>query len=254
MSELYSWPAWARSIAWSFGTLGVTWAVGYVVGSVALARVPSWLPAGRRDLAATVATLIRRRMPWWSLLVGVWIAAGYWPLTSEAHVVLERTLFVVGALSVTTTLAAIASLSVDAYGSLVAPALPVSSLTRNIAWALVAILGLLVVLNGLGLSITPMLTALGVGGLAVALALQEPLANFFAGLFLTLAGQVRVGDYVKLDGGQEGYVVDFSWRSTRLRMLANNLVIVPNAKLAQAIVVNHHLPSHDLAGTRRGRR
>ena len=106
---------------------------------------------------------------------------------------------------------------------------------------------MLVVLNGLGLSITPMLTALGVGGLAVALALQEPLANSFAGLFLTLAGQVRVGDYVKLDGGQEGYIADFSWRSTRLRMLANNLVIVPNAKLAQAIVVNHHLPSQDLA-------
>jgi small-conductance mechanosensitive channel len=247
MNELYGWPMWARSIAWSFGTLGVTWAVGYVVGSVALARVPRWLPAGRRDLAATVTTLIRRRMPGWSLLVGVWISAGYWPLTPEAHVVLDRTLFVIGALSVTATLAAVASLSVDAYGSLVAPALPVSSLTRNIAWTLVAVLGTLVVLNGLGLSITPMLTALGVGGLAVALALQEPLANFFAGLFLTLAGQVRVGDYVKLDGGQEGYVVDFSWRSTRLRMLANNLVIVPNAKLAQAIVVNHHLPSPDLA-------
>jgi small-conductance mechanosensitive channel len=92
-----------------------------------------------------------------------------------------------------------------------------------------------------------MLTALGVGGLAVALALQEPLANFFAGLFITLAGQIRVGDYIKLDSGQEGYVVDFSWRSTRLRMLANNLVVVPNAKLAQAIVVNHHLPAQDLA-------
>jgi small-conductance mechanosensitive channel len=52
---------------------------------------------------------------------------------------------------------------------------------------------------------------------------------------------------VKLDSGQEGYVVDFSWRSTRLRMLANNLVIVPNAKLAQAIIVTHHLPSTDLA-------
>ena len=57
----------------------------------------------------------------------------------------------------------------------------------------------------------------------MALALQEPLANFFAGLFITVAGQVRVGDYVKLDSGQEGYVVDFSWRSTRLRTLANNL-------------------------------
>jgi small-conductance mechanosensitive channel len=148
---------------------------------------------------------------------------------------------------VTLTVASLASQSVESYGRLIAPSLPVSSLTRNIAWSLIATLGLLVILNGLGLSITPMLTALGVGGLAVALALQEPLANFFAGLFLTLAGQIRVGDYVKLDSGQEGYVADFSWRSTRLRMLANNLIVVPNAKLAQAIVVNHHLPSQDLA-------
>jgi small-conductance mechanosensitive channel len=186
-------------------------------------------------------------LPWWTLLVGAWVAAGYWPLTPEGRLLLERAVFVVGALSVTATLAAVASRSVEAYGSLLAPALPSSSLTRNIAWSLVAGLGLLVILNSLGLSITPMLTALGVGGLALALALQEPLANFFAGLFITLAGQIRVGDYVKLDGGQEGYVVDFSWRSTRLRMLANNLVIVPNAKLAQATVVNHHLPSSDLA-------
>jgi small-conductance mechanosensitive channel len=72
-------------------------------------------------------------------------------------------------------------------------------------------------------------------------------ADFFARLFITLAGQIRVGDYVELDSGQEGYIVDFSWRSTRLRMLANNLIVVPNARLAQAIVVNHHLPSQDLA-------
>jgi small-conductance mechanosensitive channel len=143
--------------------------------------------------------------------------------------------------------AAIAAQVVDAYGTAIAPALPVSSLTRNIAWGVVATVGLLVILNGLGLSITPMLTALGVGGLAVALALQEPLANFFAGVFITLAGQIRLGDYIKLDSGQEGYVADFSWRSTRLRMLPNNLVVVPNAKLAQAIVINHHLPSQDLA-------
>jgi small-conductance mechanosensitive channel len=158
-----------------------------------------------------------------------------------------RVMFVLGAGSVTLTAAAIASRVVDSYGPRLAPALPVTSLTRNIAWSLVAVLGLLIVLNGLGLSITPLLTALGVGGLAVALALQEPLANFFAGLFITLAGQIRVGDYVRLDTGQEGYVVDFSWRSTRLRMLPNNLVLVPNARLAQAIVINHTLPSPDLA-------
>jgi small-conductance mechanosensitive channel len=180
-------------------------------------------------------------------LIGIWLSTGYWPLTAEGHLLVERTVFVLAAVSVTLALAALAGRSVDAYANLISPALPVSSLTRNVASGLIAVLGLLVILNGLGLSITPMLTALGVGGLAVALALQEPLANFFAGVFITLAGQIRVGDYVTLDSGQEGYVADFSWRSTRLRMLSNNLVVVPNAKLAQAIVVNHHLPSHDLA-------
>jgi small-conductance mechanosensitive channel len=191
--------------------------------------------------------IVRQRLPWWALLTGAWLCAGYWPLTPEARLLVGRSVFVLGALSVTLALAALASHLVDTYGSVLTPALPVSSLTRNVAWGAITVIGLLVILNGLGLSITPMLTALGVGGLAVALALQEPLANFFAGVFITLAGQIRVGDYVKLDSGQEGYVADFSWRSTRLRMLANNLVVVPNAKLAQAIVVNHHLPSQDLA-------
>jgi small-conductance mechanosensitive channel len=208
-------------------------------------RVESAAVAGRpsRDRGGVRGT----NRPSALAVVVVWLAAGYWPLTPEVQLLVGRTVFVVGALSVTLAAAAVASQSVDAYGAMLAPALPVSSLTRNVAWALTAVLGLLVVLNGIGLSITPMLTALGVGGLAVALALQEPLANFFAGLFITLAGQIRVGDYVKLDSGQEGYVTDFSWRSTRLRMLANNLVVVPNARLAQAIVVNHHLPSSDLA-------
>jgi small-conductance mechanosensitive channel len=214
-----------------------------VIGS----RVARWVAGRHRPFIESTVQIVRQRLPRWALLIGVWLSTGYWPLTGEAHLLVERTVFVLAALSVTLAIAAVGSRSVDAYGALISPVLPVSSLTRNMAWALIATLGVLVILNGLGLSITPMLTALGVGGLAVALALQEPLANFFAGVFITLAGQIRVGDYVKLDSGQEGYVADFSWRSTRLRMLANNLVVVPNAKLAQAIVVNHHLPSRDLA-------
>ena len=247
MIDFSHWPTWSRSLVWTFVTLAVSWAIGRVSASMVMSKVPRWLTGRYATVAKSAAQIVRRRLPWWFLLIGVWLAAGYWPLTTEIQLLVGRIVFALGALSVTLAAAAVASQSVDVYGALLAPALPVSSLTRNVAWALTALLGLLVVLNGLGLSITPMLTALGIGGLAVALALQEPLANFFAGLFITLAGQIRVGDYVKLDSGQEGYVVDFSWRSTRLRMLANNLVVVPNAKLAQAIVVNHHLPSQDLA-------
>jgi small-conductance mechanosensitive channel len=247
MADLASWSALASPLVWSIGTLLASWTAGRLLTAALSGRLPQWLPQRHPTTWRSAATLLGRRLPWWSLLVGIWLAAGYWPLTPEGRLLVERIVFVLGAASVTFAAAAVASQSIEAYGALVAPALPISSLTRNVAWALVAILGLLVILNGLGLSITPMLTALGVGGLAVALALQEPLANFFAGLFITLAGQIRVGDHVKLDSGHEGYVVDFSWRSTRLQMLANNLIVVPNAKLAQAIVVNHHLPSQDLA-------
>ena len=247
MPELGNWSTWGSQLAWTIATLAVSWASGHVLAAVVMSRVTRWLSGRQQPLVQSASGVLRARLPWWFLLIGVWLAAGYWPLTPEGHLLMGRVVFVLGAVSVTLAVAAIASQSVDAYGVVIAPALPVSSLTRNIAWTLIVVLGLLVILNGLGLSITPMLTALGVGGLAVALALQEPLANFFAGVFITLAGQIRVGDYVKLDSGQEGYVVDFSWRSTRLRMLANNLVVVPNAKLAQAIIVNHHLPSQDLA-------
>lgn len=247
MTSLAQWRWWLTPLAWSIATLAASWAVGRVASVWVIARVPAWIPGGTRAWVPTLVDVLRRRLPWWTLLVGVWVAAGNWPLPLEVRLLVSRTLSVVGGASLTLAAATIASRLVDVYGAAVAPALPVTSLTRNIAWAVVAVLGGLVVLNGVGLSITPMLTALGVGGLAVALALQEPLANFFAGLFITLAGQVRVGDYLRLDSGHEGYVTDFSWRSTRLRMLANNLVIVPNSKLAQAVIVNHHLPSLDLA-------
>ena len=246
MGEI-NWSTVGSPLLWTVITVAVSWALGYGCGALLIARLPRFAPVRHRPLIESFVRLVRRRLPWWTVLIGSWVACGYWPLTPEGRLLVERTVFVLGAMSVTLTAAALASQAIDTYGGVIAPALPISSLTRNIAWTLVATLGLLVVLNGLGLSITPMLTALGVGGLAVALALQEPLANFFAGLFITLAGQIRVGDYLKLDSGQEGYVVDFSWRSTRLRMLANNLVIVPNSKLAQAIVVNHDLPAQDLA-------
>jgi small-conductance mechanosensitive channel len=241
------WPEWAPRLGWTLGTLLASWLAGHLLGKIVLTRLPSWLAARQQTLVTAAAQVVRRRLPLWSLLIGVWIVAGYWPLTPEGRLLLERALFVVGGMSVILAAAAVAAQAVDVYGTAIATVLPVSSLTRNIARGVVATLGVLVILNGLGLSITPMLTALGVGGLAVALALQEPLANFFAGVFITLAGQIRLGDYVRLDSGQEGYVADFSWRSTRLRMLPNNLVVVPNAKLAQAIVINHHLPSLDLA-------
>ena len=133
------------------------------------------------------------------------------------------------------------------YGAQVPGAMPVTTLTQNLAQIGVVILGVLILLNHFNVSITPILTALGVGGLAVALALQDTLSNLFGGFYVAVAGQVRVGDYIKLNTGEEGNVTDIGWRCTTIRAMSNNMVIVPNAKLAQAIVTNYYLPEKRMA-------
>ncbi len=107
---------------------------------------------------------------------------------------------------------------------------------------LIVLLAVLIGLDTVGVSITPLIASLGVGSLAVALALQSPLANFFAGIQITADKPVELGQYIKLDSGEEGYVTKIGWRSTTIRALANNIIFIPNSKLMDAIITNYYLP------------
>lgn len=124
--------------------------------------------------------------------------------------------------------------------------IPGASIFTNITRLAVLIMGALMALNAINIPITPILTALGVGGLAVALALQDTLSNLFAGIHIVVSRQIKPGDYVKLDSGDEGYVTDVGWRNTTIRALPNNMIIVPNSKMASAIVVNYHQPDTEM--------
>ena len=121
---------------------------------------------------------------------------------------------------------------------------PVTGLAQAGARATVFVLGLLTLALHLGVNIMPVVTALGVGGLAVALALKDTLANLFAGVHLLADKPIRVGDYVKLGGSDpiEGYVVYIGWRSTRIRLLQHSVVIVPNQTVANSTIVNYDMP------------
>jgi small-conductance mechanosensitive channel len=120
------------------------------------------------------------------------------------------------------------------------------SLAKIIVNAIIFLIGMLVIFQTMGIEITPLVGALGVGGIAVALALQDTLANFFAGIQLLALKQIKLGDYIHLDTGQDGYVHDIGWRNTILRMVNTNRVIVPNTKLAQAIVTNFSMEEPDV--------
>ena len=105
----------------------------------------------------------------------------------------------------------------------------------------------LIILDRLKITITPFLASLGIGGLVVALALQDTLANFFSGVYLFFDKPIRIGDYIMLESGQEGYVTQIGWRSTRVRMLPNNILIVPNTKLVNSQITNFYLPETEMA-------
>ena len=115
-------------------------------------------------------------------------------------------------------------------------------LVKRAATALVYGLGGLLVLDQLNINISPLIAGLGLGGLAVALALQPTLANLFAGTYVMTEGAVGPGDYIELEGGIAGYVVDVGWRSVRIRTWGNNMVVVPNSKFAENIVTNYQRP------------
>ncbi|MEW5894224.1 MAG: mechanosensitive ion channel family protein [Candidatus Omnitrophota bacterium] len=120
-------------------------------------------------------------------------------------------------------------------------------ITRGIVRAIVLGLGLLILLDSFGVSITPVLASLGVGSLAIALALQPTLENFFAGVQIVIDKPIQVGQFVKLESGEEGYVYKIGWRSTWIRMLPNNMVIMPNKNLVNSKITNFYYPEKELA-------
>ena len=108
-------------------------------------------------------------------------------------------------------------------------------------------LGVLIFLDSVGISITPLIASLGVGTLAVALALQDTLANLFAGVYMIAEKPVEAGHFVKLESGEQGHVIRVGWRNTRISMLNDTVVVVPNSKLASSVITNFSLPNHEFA-------
>ena len=183
----------------------------------------------------------------WCLVPGIGAAIQVADLPPGMAHALGVTLIAAIIASVTMTVANLVGVLIARAGARKALAGAVTGLAQTSARGAVLIVGGLVLLAAIGVQITPLLTALGVGGLAVALALQDTLGNLFAGLHLLADRPIRVGDYVKIGDNVEGFVVDVGWRSTRVRLLQNSVVIVPNSTVAKSTIINYDLPESRMA-------
>jgi small-conductance mechanosensitive channel len=213
-----------------------------VVRGIIFKLLFKWATKTKTRLDDIIVGSLKIPSVYWCLAIGLYIGVHVSDLPKMYAVYFGKSIYVVIILSVTVATANLAGKLFRNYVQKLDLPIPTTGLAYGLIKGIILVIGFLIILNALGISITPLITALGVGGLAVALALQDTLANLFAGIQILTEKSIRVGDFIRLETGQEGYVEDITWRTTRVRMLPNNIVVIPNSKLSQSVVTNYYLP------------
>lgn len=192
-----------------------------------------------------IQTIRKWIIPWFFAL-GLYVGLKQLNFESRFYYWVENGLMIFYIFSGTMIVAQVVSglIKIKATGS--DAIIPSSSIISNIVIVIIYCIGLLIILQSQGISITPVLTALGVGGLAVALALQPTLSNLFAGLQIISSGNFNKGDFIRLSTGEDGFIEDITWRSTTIRAASDHIIIIPNSKLADMTVSNYYLPQTDI--------
>ena len=207
--------------------------------------------AGRTstDLDNRLLYAIRMPLTFGVVVLGVYVSITLLlDLDSEYQAWVDRVIGLLGIVMAVMMVVALASNAIDWYLENLAARtqhvvdLKLFPLLKRVSVVVIYGMGGLLVLDLLNINISPLIAALGLGGLAVALALQPTLANLFAGTYVMTEGVIAPEDYVSLEGGITGYVVEVGWRSTRIRTWENNLVVVPNNRFAETIITNYQQP------------
>ena len=220
----------------------VSMAAGVALSQLVFARLRTVVSRVTDGSYPLVQRALRGIPTVWGMLLGGYIAIEILPFHPKVIQFLETVFNAIVVLSLTIMGARLLSGLLTQKVQKTAGTFASTSILVTTIELIVYITGSLFLLQTFGVSITPLLTALGVGGLAVALALQDTLSNLFSGINILLSKQIKITDYVKLSTGEEGTVVDMNWRNTTIKLPSDNMVVVPNQKIASSILTNYALP------------
>jgi small-conductance mechanosensitive channel len=213
-----------------------------IIRGIIFSLLHKWAKKTETKLDDIIIKSVKIPSLYWCIAIGLYIGLSISEIPDKYVFYFSKAIHIIVIFSITIALANLAGKIFRNYIQKFELPIPTTGLVYGILKGTIFIIGFLIILTVLGISITPLITALGVGGLAVALALKDTLANLFAGIHILVEKSIRVGDFIRLETGQEGYVHDITWRTTRIMTLPNNIVVIPNSKLAQSIVINYHLP------------
>jgi small-conductance mechanosensitive channel len=206
-----------------------------------------WAKKTETDVDDIIIKSIRFPSIFWCLALGIYLGIKTSTLSERIILYASKTLSSLIIISIALALANMLTHIFTQYALRRKIEISSTSIVQTLIKIAILALGIVMLFSNLGISITPIITAMGVGALAIALALQDSLSNLFSGVHIMIEQPIKVGDYIKLDSGEEGYVTDIGWRTAKIRMLPNNMVIIPNSKLAGSIITNFNLPEKQMS-------
>lgn len=220
----------------------LAFAIG-VLGEALLVRALHRARSTTTQLDDVFARALRGPIRAFALLTGLGLALLVIALPAQVHHWVRVSLGLLLGITLVVIAARFVSSLVETYGDRARLEGPSRNLARRVSTIAVWSLGLLIVLQQQGVNVGPLLTTLGLAGLAIALAFQDTLSNLFAGVYIQADRPLDVGHYVRFEEHSlEGFVVEVGWRTTKIRTLGNNLVVIPNARVANSIVTDYALP------------
>ena len=227
-----------------------------VIGSFIFARIFRYIirtylrriaEKTRTDIDDLVLRIIKKPLCIFIVFVGFYLGLKSLSVLAPYYLLIDRLFFIISALLLTFIVTRVLSLLVSRWLKVRKEFEKTPRLISTVIAIIAYLIVFLMILRYLNVEITPLVATLGLGGLAIGLALQNTLTNFFAGVHIISDRPINVGDYIEMEGNVAGYVEDIGWRSTRIRTLPNTIVVVPNSKLAESVIVNNYLPVPEMS-------
>jgi small-conductance mechanosensitive channel len=201
-----------------------------------------WGQRTKWEGTAFVIHVLRQQILYWILLLGAIIALDVSVLPTEAKSLAGRIIGSLFTASIAWALILTAEHFLKQYLERMKAAGRVTTVILNVIRIAVIIVAALVVLDIWGGPTTPIILLIVIAVLAAALALRSEVPDFFAGLRINATQNIKVNDYIRLETGEEGSVVEITWNSTRLRVLDGSILTIPNSRLIQRAVTNYGRP------------
>ena len=213
--------------------------LGVIFKSVIHQRLKKLAKRSKSEVDDLIISTIEPQVIFWFFLFGLTVGLKDLPITDQYLIYISKLLNILLIGSITHAVSKLVVGLFELWSKQQGGGFPSTTIFTNIVRITIYTIGLLIILDTINVSIAPMLTALGVGGLAVSLALKDTLTDVFAGLHILLSKKVEPGDFVSLDSGEMGYIQNITWRNTKMLERSNNVIHIPNTKLSSAIIKNY---------------